>query len=588
MANMMTLADLLQNLPDDQLQATMQSKSPSVPQFLVLSEMQRRKAMREEAAGPPPPPKSTVADDIMMSGVAATPQMSQGGVDGASGIASFAGGGEVRGFPHSNYPSGGPGKDGALEEWLRERGYGGAIAHMKERKSAIADGFGKFKDYMGDRIDELKRAPQDIVNFTNMPAGALGEKLDSLRMSDTIKNDTGIPNVPPFLDVVRAGYDKMMPRATAAEAAQVAGPQPQAPVAPERVPNPLAVEEVPAPAPVRSGGGGGGRGVASLIAPAPAMPSTDTRAVEQAAASLEGLQRPEPVAMPAPPKLSDYEAMLERVRKESPDVYADLMASNAAQMEDTKKDKKRAVSMALMQTGLGIMASKNNSVLGALGEGGMSGVKLLGEQMADVRRQQTDLRRHEERLKIGQMEAQRGHYRTAAEMKKAVDDEAKAGWDMQYKNAKEANDARTDDYRTERQIRADNLRFQQQQAAEEGRFARMQYSQGQQNARSAASIAARKSGGGGGRAAKADDPVKLETQAYDKFNKAVQAYEKANKPAFAKPEQLAQLRRDAQTAVLSDPTALSPTHRAIIERGKPAASSAAEPPKKKINWADIK
>lgn len=100
--NLIEAGKMLQTLGDQQLQEQMQNPAPGMPQYLVMSEMQRRKETRD-AQQTKPAPNSTVADDLMHSGLGAMPQAPQGmpapqgapvGM-AAGGIVHFDGGGDV-------------------------------------------------------------------------------------------------------------------------------------------------------------------------------------------------------------------------------------------------------------------------------------------------------------------------------------------------------------------------------------------------------------------------------------------------------------------------------------------------------------
>lgn len=90
--NIVKLQNDLKDLSDRQLMDTMQAGS--APQYLVLSEMQRRKKMRAEVASKPQPPTS-VAEETMQ-GLATMPQVPRVQMaDG--GIVAFAKGGYAKG-----------------------------------------------------------------------------------------------------------------------------------------------------------------------------------------------------------------------------------------------------------------------------------------------------------------------------------------------------------------------------------------------------------------------------------------------------------------------------------------------------------
>ena len=78
--NILKLQDGLKNLSDEQLAQEMRLPSGSTPQYLIMTEMQRREKMRAEFSGSEPP-KTTMAEE--MSGEAPPPQggMPPGGQD---------------------------------------------------------------------------------------------------------------------------------------------------------------------------------------------------------------------------------------------------------------------------------------------------------------------------------------------------------------------------------------------------------------------------------------------------------------------------------------------------------------------------
>lgn len=77
--NILQMEDLVKGMPDEMLMQEAQMPSGQIPQFLALSEVQRRKEMRDKFQAPP---QATVADQIMQGGIAsAMPQQPpQGGM----------------------------------------------------------------------------------------------------------------------------------------------------------------------------------------------------------------------------------------------------------------------------------------------------------------------------------------------------------------------------------------------------------------------------------------------------------------------------------------------------------------------------
>ena len=89
--NILKLQDGLKNLSDEQLAQEMRLPSGSTPQYLIMTEMQRREKMRAEFSGSEPP-KTTMAEE--MSGEAPSPQggMPPGGQDAnAQGLMGISG-----------------------------------------------------------------------------------------------------------------------------------------------------------------------------------------------------------------------------------------------------------------------------------------------------------------------------------------------------------------------------------------------------------------------------------------------------------------------------------------------------------------
>jgi len=115
MANILKLQDQLKGLPDNALVQYAQNPDGQVPQYLILGELQRRKAMRDEfQQSQAQAPQSTVAEDLQTSaqpaaqegeGVASLPvpdTMFQEQSMAGGGIVAFDDGGEVERFQTGN------------------------------------------------------------------------------------------------------------------------------------------------------------------------------------------------------------------------------------------------------------------------------------------------------------------------------------------------------------------------------------------------------------------------------------------------------------------------------------------------------
>ena len=73
MANLIEMSEQLKGVPDDWLQQQVQNPSGAVPPYLMLSELNRRKALRSRMTQPP---TTTVAEDILRTGQPPPPGMS--------------------------------------------------------------------------------------------------------------------------------------------------------------------------------------------------------------------------------------------------------------------------------------------------------------------------------------------------------------------------------------------------------------------------------------------------------------------------------------------------------------------------------
>ena len=103
--NILQMEDLVKGMPDEMLMQEAQMPSGQIPQFLALSEVQRRKEMRDKFQAPP---QATVADQILQSGIAsAMPQQPpQGGMAPPQGPPMGAPQGPVMAYGGGRMPYG--------------------------------------------------------------------------------------------------------------------------------------------------------------------------------------------------------------------------------------------------------------------------------------------------------------------------------------------------------------------------------------------------------------------------------------------------------------------------------------------------
>lgn len=95
--NILEVENLVKGMPDQQLMQEAQQPSGQVPQFLTISEIQRRADMRKRFEAQQQQPQGTVADQIMQQGIGAMQQQPQQGMPQQPPM-GMAYGGQVRGM----------------------------------------------------------------------------------------------------------------------------------------------------------------------------------------------------------------------------------------------------------------------------------------------------------------------------------------------------------------------------------------------------------------------------------------------------------------------------------------------------------
>ena len=70
--NLLEIEDMVKGLPDQMLLQQAQAPSGQIPQFLLVSEIQRRSDMRKKYEAQQAQPEATVADQIVQEGIMST------------------------------------------------------------------------------------------------------------------------------------------------------------------------------------------------------------------------------------------------------------------------------------------------------------------------------------------------------------------------------------------------------------------------------------------------------------------------------------------------------------------------------------
>lgn len=148
--NILEMEDMVKGLPDQILMQEAQMPSGQIPQFLALSEVQRRKEMRDRMQKPP---EATVADQILQGGIAsAMPQQPpQGGMAPPQGapmgpppVAAYGGGMMPYTMADGGAVPGGPLAGSAQADVIRESQSGKArFADFLRQNLATPQGLGR-------------------------------------------------------------------------------------------------------------------------------------------------------------------------------------------------------------------------------------------------------------------------------------------------------------------------------------------------------------------------------------------------------------------------------------------------------------
>lgn len=525
MANINELNSIVQGLSDQQLQQQMQSPGQA-PQYLILSEIQRRQKMRAEAQPPAPPATTTVKDDLLAAqqaqGVAGLPQMAEGEAAPENGVASFAGGGAVqpaRGFPYSNYPSG----SGEISIDFENSPLGKYLRRVKEQMA-----------------NSVKMPDSTKGVFTNAPAPLKAIDAEVGRSQGVLlENAKDVHNIPNKLDkyvgdTQRFNLERWKEAGiTPLDWLAEKKPPPVSDKYPEqsRVRNshnlalPMDPEEqdVTQPAGVRRAGGGAGSVKASVAADGGIM--SLPKGASEFDTPARNFDRIDDAKVHSP---EEYMAMMEQYM---PDRSGDLIARTDERIGKLGKEKDNQLNYALMQAGLGMMAAgaKNGSFLGAVGEGGIGGLQAYTKGMAGINDRADRLEGQRDQYMLAQDAAKAGRFKSAAEMADKTTNR-----NIQLRGQKVSERHHDMDY--DQRTRGQDMQYQlgQDNINKSMEIAKMQTGAQLQAARIAAAsregIARLKGAGGAGGGGAANS--KMMNAVKSQFNAQVSLLQKANPPMF--------------------------------------------------------
>jgi hypothetical protein len=484
--NVLEIQNTLKDLSDNQLVQEMRAPSGSAPQYLVLSEIQRRKEMRAGGGKNTPMPESTIAEQYTGELQGGPQQQAPAPQD----VPGMRDGGRV------GYAEGGP-VGSSADWWMENYGYEPwwVPSRYRARKSGLNVPYEASRPYIpGPGIPgPIPGAPaveRDRGSYTE-PGSGMPRQPREPSFAERMKAMDYGTSLGPSEPLVRVnipipGTSRAMPEYVEG-GVSMRGPSGPPPVAPESAPGPLgeAYRWMTTPIggrrtmktiqgePVEVGGesytdprlkylvpGGGGvdalraavRGEDAPVADAPgftrrrpgsaepipeiiepgtmpgsgimrnlppdysrmpdivyddpqAKPPTSPGRVNpngsgasnrggsgnpDTSPATSGTRAPSDAAggLPAKKTLADYMAELQPYQK---DYISPLTKELDEQRGSIKKDKSDALNYALIQAGLGMMSSKNPTVLGALGEGGLGALQGYQASLKDARNAERDI-----------------------------------------------------------------------------------------------------------------------------------------------------------------------------------------------------
>ena len=402
--NITALQKQLQGLPDQALAGYMMKPSAEVPQYLVLSELNRRKQLRQSAASmqaPQQAPRTTVADDVMGGGVMALPQQPAPEGYASGGLVSFASGGDV----DSNffqYDYGSPYKF-SPEQQARIDAANAQAAAQRQAQFAAQDPLAAYKQRAGIApvVDPMAAARAGASMAYAQGAAPMAMDSSGLISRHTQTPDySAAPGEGPQLEPYNA-QPLVAPGFTARAAAQAnqGAPAPAAPLAsqgPGATPGVGGLRSLSASAKSKTAGGVGGKGAGT---------PDDLTYKAQSPEEFDKAWR----------------ARYEKLRGEAGDEFApDRQMLKDAQDEIAGR-KSDNVNQALIQAGLAIMGGKSQYAMQNIGEGGLKGLEYLQRANAADALEKRGLMQAQMDLNKAEAAARRGDQQTAIALQGQVE-----------------------------------------------------------------------------------------------------------------------------------------------------------------------
>lgn len=370
--NILQIQDKLKDLSDQQLVSEMTNPTGSAPQFLVLSEMKRRKEMRARASTPQAP-QGSMADEAVQDGIAALAQEpSSYDLDDQAEAEEMAAGGIVRLF------GGGSTDPRAIQRNLEDQVLEAELADIVRRQTSQTD--------RAPLISNAMRDVRALIDSGMSDEAALQETLRSTAFRGRVSREDLAPAFNVRRSTAPAGGRSFTEETPIAPAPP--GLFPDGPISesdPVRGADPFVAAPRTTTIPRDASRPTGAQGSASPPAARPTgtagASGTAGTSVAPAAASASGIG--------SLPQSRGYAAILDEIEQRNG--TGGRLDELARQMERTDPAARRAdaTNLALLEAGLRIAGSNNPNAIGALSEGA-GALPGYARQLSEIRKDQRD------------------------------------------------------------------------------------------------------------------------------------------------------------------------------------------------------
>lgn len=360
--NLLRIQDALKNASDDQLMGLLRSPDATAPSYLVLSEIKRRKDMRAQQ---PQEPQGTVAEDLAKESTYDD-----------QGIRSL----KTPGYEEEAQRSDPEGIQGMRRGGVVRMQDGGTPPRpLQDLSASEIDRYldlSRQRQRLGFPMTGPGASPYTIEELMGQRMAL--EEISNLNPSEINRSASLIPqNLPGSLEVPPA-----------ATSTGVSSPSQSAP------PSAAVASADPGAAPVRA-----------------EMPPTVVTAAAPGAAAGAAAGRPGSaggIGALGSGGSPDFDRLYAANMARFPGLPADLEARMKAMRTKPEEQRSKALNMSLIEAGLRMMASKNPSLLGSIGESAVPAVQSYAQQQAQIRKDQREDIKDE--LSVAQANLARAYY----------------------------------------------------------------------------------------------------------------------------------------------------------------------------------